>query len=123
MESKGVALDTELGYSFGGLSDELTYGGGVTESGAPSSMFSARFRGVGSFGRPADGDHLDPQQRRDDPAVVDRSSERTRHRGPGFKWNPAATWLVGANVLRRLTTGGLTAQWVPMVSIEYAFGG
>jgi hypothetical protein len=40
----------------------------------------------------------------------------------GIKCNIAAAWLVSANVSQFLTDGGLTAAWVPAVSLEYSFG-
>ena len=40
----------------------------------------------------------------------------------GFKWNPAATWLLSVNVARPLTTTGLNASWTPGVTLDYSFG-
>jgi hypothetical protein len=41
----------------------------------------------------------------------------------GVRWNAAGRWLVGAYVLRPITTAGLNARWVTSVNIDYAFGG
>ena len=127
LENNGVAVDTELGYSFGGLSDELTYGGAITVVGAPKLMFIGELSGrrLGSVGRLTETTSKHPSLVGVETirlSAVDEAGQRLVAIG-GIKWNPGATWLVGANVLRRITTGGLTAQWVPMVSIEYAFGG
>jgi hypothetical protein len=40
----------------------------------------------------------------------------------GFKWNPAATWLLSGSVARPLTTTGLNAVWTPSVTLDYSFG-
>ena len=39
----------------------------------------------------------------------------------GFKWNPAATIVVGANVRWNFTTAGLTAPVTPSIAFEYGF--
>jgi hypothetical protein len=41
----------------------------------------------------------------------------------GLKVNIASVWLVTANVSRFLSEAGLTANWIPAVTIEYFFGG
>ena len=127
IENNGIAVDTEFGYSFGGLSNELTYGGAITIVGAPNLMFVGELSGrrLGSVGRLTETTSKHPSLVGVETirlSAVEEAGHRLVAIG-GVKWNPGATWLVGANLLRRITTGGLTAQWVPMVSIEYAFGG
>jgi hypothetical protein len=39
----------------------------------------------------------------------------------GFKWNPAATFVIGANVRWNLSTAGLTAPLTPSIAFEYGF--
>jgi hypothetical protein len=39
----------------------------------------------------------------------------------GFKWNPAGTFVVGANVRWDFTTAGLTAPMTPSIALEYGF--
>ena len=39
----------------------------------------------------------------------------------GVKWNLAATWLLGASILRPLTSSGLNAEWMPTVTFDYSF--
>lgn len=41
----------------------------------------------------------------------------------GVRWNVAGRWLVGAYVLRPITTAGLNARWVSSINVDYAFGG
>jgi len=40
----------------------------------------------------------------------------------GVKWNIGSTWLISAHAERTLRENGLTAGWIPMISIDYAFG-
>jgi hypothetical protein len=40
----------------------------------------------------------------------------------GIKWNPGGSWLLNANVLIRLTDGGLSARVTPGISFDYTFG-
>ena len=40
----------------------------------------------------------------------------------GFKWNVGESWLLNANVLCPLTDVGLKANWVPMITVDYALG-
>jgi Putative MetA-pathway of phenol degradation len=40
----------------------------------------------------------------------------------GVRWNVSGRWLLNASVLRSITTGGLTAAWVPTVTMDYSFG-
>lgn len=40
----------------------------------------------------------------------------------GAKWNVASSWLLNANLLIRVTDGGLRARVTPAVSIDYDFG-
>ena len=86
LENNGVAVDTELGYSFGGLSDELTYGGAITIVGAPRFMVIGELSGrlLQSVGRTY-GDHVETSKqprRRDDSALGRRRGRppSRRHR-------------------------------------------
>ena len=40
----------------------------------------------------------------------------------GVKWNIGSTWLVSAHAERSIGDAGLTAGWIPMISVDYAFG-
>jgi len=40
----------------------------------------------------------------------------------GVKWNIGSTWLISAHAERTLRESGLTAGWIPMISVDYAFG-
>jgi hypothetical protein len=40
----------------------------------------------------------------------------------GLRWNFAGPWVLSANVMRPLTSRGLTARWVPAFSLDYSVG-
>ena len=122
-----VATDANVGLSFGGLTGEVTYGGAVTVSSGPRLMLIGEIAGrrLSSVGQLIDTSAPHPRLAGIETirlSAVEGSSQRVVAIG-GVKWNPTATWLVGANVLRRMTTGGLTAGWVPALTLEYVFGG
>lgn len=125
-EAGRVAVDGDFGYSFGGLSDELTYGGAVTFIGTPRLMLVGEIAGrrLQSVGELTE--ITEPHPRLAGIRTIRLSAiETSSHRAVavmGVKWNPASTWLVGANVVRRLTTAGVTASWVPSIGVEYSFG-
>lgn len=125
-EADRIAVDGDLGFSFGGLTDEITYGGAVTVIGSPRLMLVGEIAGrrLQSAGKLTE--ITEPHPRLAGISTIRLSAvEASSHRAVavvGVKWNPTSTWLVGANVVRRLTTAGVTADWVPSVGIEYSFG-
>jgi hypothetical protein len=125
-ERGAVAWDMNLGYTIGGLSDELDYRGALTVAGAPGLTWVAELAGRRVNGLGTLTDTLSPH-----PTIpgVDtiRLTSLPHAAGQaaaiaGFKWNPAATWLVSFYVVRALATAGLNAQWVPTVSVDYSLG-
>jgi hypothetical protein len=40
----------------------------------------------------------------------------------GVRWNVSGQWLLNVNVLRSISSAGLTAPWVPTVTLDYSFG-
>ncbi len=40
----------------------------------------------------------------------------------GVRWNVSGRWLLSLNALRSITSAGLTASWVPTVTLDYSFG-
>jgi hypothetical protein len=125
-ESAHMALDGAFGYVLGGPSRDVTYGGAVTVIATPRVMFIAevagrRFESTGTFVEtvsPAPGLAGVETLRL---SAIDEPAQRLTAVG-GVKWNPAGSWILSASVLRRLTTSGLTAGWVPGATIEYVFG-
>jgi hypothetical protein len=127
LEGTRLAVDADIGYSVGGLSDELGYGAGVTLMGIPRLTLSGEIAGrtLRSAGRLTTVTSPHPELAGIQTirlSALEETSNRLVAIG-GLKWNPAGNWLVGVNVQRRLTTAGLTAPWVPTVGVEYAFGG
>jgi hypothetical protein len=124
-EADSVGIHGEVGYTFRGVSEALTYAGAVTAVAAPrvtlvGELLGRRLRAVGQLA-----ETTLPHPRL---AGVDTirltSSDETADRlllVAGFKWNIASTWLLTANVLRPLTDVGLNAQWVPRVTFDYWF--
>ena len=124
-EQDRVGIHGEVGYTFRGVSEALSYGAAVTAVAAPrltlvGELLGRRLNGVGRLV-----ETTLPHPRL---AGVDTirltSSDETADRlvaAVGFKWNVATTWLLTANVLRPLTDVGLNARWVPSVTFDYWF--
>ena len=125
LERDRVAVHGDLGYAFGGLTNELVYGGAVTVVGAPRLTLVGEIAGrrLSTAGRLSE--TIEPH-----PTLVGvetirlTSVERATGRAVGvvgFKWNLAATLLLSANVMRPLTTAGLNARWMSTVALDYSF--
>lgn len=129
-EQGRVAVDTDLGYAFGGLTGELDYGGAVTFAGTPRLVLVGELSGarLNSLGRLTTTTTNHPTLTTGQILVqttrlssTDEGSNRLTAVA-GVKWNPASTWLVSGSVLRTLTSDGVTAGWVPTAAVEYSFG-
>ena len=126
MENSHIAVDSNVGYLFGGISDEIDYSAAVTTAGAHritivGEVAGRRLNGAGHL--------IDVVSRHPVLAGVETvrlsAIEQTTNKViavAGLKWNARATWLVTANVARSLTTSGLTARWMSTIGAEYAFG-
>ena len=124
-EHDRVGLHGEVGYTFGGVSEALSYAGAVTAVAAPrltlvGELLGRRLNGVGQL----------EQTTLPHPRLAGVDTIRLSSSGEaadrlvavaGFKWNVASTWLLTANVLRPLTDVGLNAEWVPSVTFDYWF--
>ena len=40
----------------------------------------------------------------------------------GVRWNVSGRWLFSVNAMRSITSAGLTASWIPTVTLDYSFG-
>jgi hypothetical protein len=40
----------------------------------------------------------------------------------GVRWNVSGRWLFSFNAMQSITSGGLTAAWIPTVTLDYSFG-
>lgn len=125
-ESDRATVHGDIGYSLGGLSDELAYDGAVTV--IPWSRLTLVGELVGrrleSSGKLTDTTTPHPTLTGVDTirlTGVESASSRVIAVA-GFKWNINGTWLLNANVLRPLTSTGLNARWVPTVAFDYSFG-
>ena len=126
METSRIAVDSNVGYVLGGISDELDYSAAVTNAGAHKITIVGEVAGrrLNSAG------HLiEVISRHPVLAGVETvrlsAVEQTANKVlavAGVKWNARATWLVTANVARSLTTSGLTARWMSTIGAEYACG-
>jgi hypothetical protein len=125
-EKDRVALHGDVGYSVGGLSDELDYNGAMTIIAVPRLTLIGEIVGrrLESFGRLTETTTPHPRLAGVDTIRLTGVREATERilAVAGFKWNLTSTWLVSANILRPLTTAGLNANWVPTVSFDYSFG-
>jgi len=126
LEEDRIAFHGDVGYARGGISNELDYGGAATVAA------SRRVTIVGEVvGRrlASAGDLVyvtTPQ-----PGVVgvdtirltgtDRSTSQVSVVA-GLRWNIGGRWLLSANVLRPVTSGGLNARWVPTITLDDSFG-
>lgn len=126
-ERDRVGVHGEVGYSFRGISESLSYAGAVTV------VAASRLTVVGELlGRRLDGLGRLIETRLPHPRLAGIDTIRLTGSGEttdrlvlvtGLKWNVARTWLVTANVLKPVTSVGLNARWVPSVTFDYWFGG
>jgi len=126
VENSRVALDSNVGYVFGGISDELDYSAAVTNAGTHKITLVGELVGrrLSSAGHLVDVATRHPALAGVETirlSAVEQATNRVLAVA-GFKWNAGATWLVTANVSRSLTSSGLTAHWMSAIGAEYAFG-
>lgn len=124
-EHDRVGVHGEVGYTFGGVSEALSYAGAVTAVAAPrltlvGELLGRRLNGVGQLEETT---LPHPRLAGVDTIRLTSSGEAADRlvAVAGFKWNVASTWLLTANVLRPLTNVGLNAEWVPSVTFDYWF--
>ena len=125
LERDRVALHGDVGYAFGGISDELVYGGAVTVVGTSRVTLVGELSGrrLSSAGRLTETTAAHPTlvgvetiRLTSTPGAAERTVGLI-----GVKWNVAATLLLSANIVRPLTAGGLTGGWISTFALDYAF--
>ena len=126
LEQSRVTLHGDVGYAFGGLTDEFDYSGAVTVIAAPQLTIVAELSGrrFDHFGRLSETVEPHPRLANIETirlTAVDQPTNRLMAVA-GVKWNVARTFVLSANVVRPLTSIGLNAPWVPSVTIDYSFG-
>jgi hypothetical protein len=126
IERGPTSAHANAGMSFGGLTNEISYGGALTYAA------SGRVSVVGElFGRWLDSPgHIVPVSA-PHPRLIgvqtirltpDTSSLHLVTLVPGFKWNLTQTWVLAGNVTVPLTKGGLTATFTPFLGLDYSLG-
>jgi len=126
METSRIAVDSNVGYLFGGISDELDYSAAVTNAGAHKITIVGELAGrrLNAAGHLVEVVSRHPVLAGVETVRLSAVEQATNRvvAVAGFKWNARATWLVTANVARSLTSSGLTARWMSTIGAEYAFG-
>jgi hypothetical protein len=124
-EQDRVGLHGEVGYSFRGVSESLSYAAAVTAVAGPRLTLVGELLGrrLNSLGRLVETTLPHPRLTGINTIRLTGSGETTDRlvMVGGFKWNVASSWLLTANVLRPLTDVGLNASWVPSVTFDYWF--
>lgn len=126
VEGSRVGVHGNVGYGFGGLSDELDLAGAVTVA------VSSRLTLIGEFvGRRLETGGRLTYLRSPHPSLSGVETIRlsgtpdatTRAAvATGLRWNVAQRWLLNAHVVRPLTSAGLNAPWVGSVTLDYFVG-
>lgn len=125
-EHRRVGLHGNVGYGFGGVSDEIAWSGAVTVAATP------KLTCVGEL----IGRRLNELRRVRDVYLPHSSlanvetmrwlpvgdGVHTALVNTGVKWNVAESWLLNANLLIRLTDTGLSSRITPSLSFDYVFG-
>jgi hypothetical protein len=125
-ESDRVGVHGDVGWSLGGLSREITYAAALTAVAhrnitVVGEIAGRRFEQIGRLQMVSE---LHPRLVGVETirlTGVPQALTRVIALG-GVKWNVASTWLVSANVMKPLTSAGLNAEWVPSITVDYAFG-
>lgn len=118
-----VGFHGDLGYSFGGLTRQLDYGGALAIAASPRLTIVGELLGrhlsIGGRLTETTGPH--PRLIGDDIRLraVPEGTERLLAVG-GVKWNLAASLLLNPSVLRPLGNAGLNPQWVGAVALEFS---
>jgi hypothetical protein len=124
-EGRRVGSHLKAGFSTGGVSDAIDFGGAVVVAATPRFNLVGEVFGrkLGELARIAEVTAPHPQlpnvaTTRLLPASIGANTVLAL---AGFKWNFAETWLLNANVLFPLTNNGLTGRPTPSIAIDYTF--
>ena len=121
-----MGVHGDVGYTFGGLSDELDYGGALAVVAFPRLTLVGEVVGrrLQSIGQLTETTSAHPRLIGVETIRLTSVAEASDRvvAVAGFKWNLASTWLLSGNVLRPMTTAGLNARWVPTLTFDYSFG-
>jgi hypothetical protein len=126
IETDRLGAHVDVGYAFGGVSDELDFAGAVTVVGSPRLTLVAEMLGrrLSSIGRLTDTIEPNPRLIGVDVVRLTAVPQATDRivAVAGLKYNMGATWLLSASVERPITTAGLNAGRVATLTLDYSFG-
>jgi Putative MetA-pathway of phenol degradation len=125
VERSRFAVHGDLGYTFGGLSDELDFGGAVTVVGTPRLTLVGEIaaRRLESIGRLSETRQAHPTLAGVETVRLTSVNETTQRSVAvfGAKWNVAGTGILSGHIVRSLTDAGLTAKWIVALTFDYSF--
>lgn len=125
LEGPIVSAHVNGGFSFGGIGNELNYGGAVAVAATPVLTLSGELIGewLNGGGEIVTSTAAHPRLVgvRTARLLPDGSSTNQIVLVPGMKWNLADTWVVTANVSVPLTHSGLTSPVTPFFGVDYTF--
>jgi len=126
MGDERASIHGNLGFAAGGLSNSLDYStAGIFAASSRLTLIGELIgHRLGSVGRLTE--TVAPN-----PTLVDVQTVRLTSTNQaisrvvavaGLRWNFRSTWLVSANVVHPLTSGGLNDPWIPTVTLDHSFG-
>jgi hypothetical protein len=125
LERDRVAVHADVGFTFGGVSRELDYGGAVTMVATPRLTVVSELaaRRLESIGRLAETSQPHPTLAGVETVRLTAIPETTNRAIAvfGVKWNVAGEGILGGHVMRPLTTAGLTSRWIAALTFDYSF--
>jgi hypothetical protein len=126
LEREYVGVHGNLGFGFGGVSDEISYGAALTVAPAPRVTIAAELTGrhLADIGRISEISAPHPLIAGVETVRLSAGDfgMEVVNAGGSFKWNVGGAWLVRASVLIPGTSAGLTSRMRTTVGIDYAFG-
>ncbi len=126
LEQGRMAVHGEAGVVLTGPSRYLDYGSAVTFVPGPRCTVAVELIGqrFSSGGRLTDVVEPNPQLIGVDTIRLVGTEQATTRllMAAGVRWNVSGRWLVSVNGMRSITSVGLTASWIPTVTLDYSFG-
>lgn len=120
------SLHGNVGFTAGGVSDELNYRAAVSAAAAPQVTIIGELlgRSIANVGRLIEERAAHPSIAGVETIrlVTTGSSTNTATLVTGVKWNAGGRWLLNGNVSFPLTEQGLRSDVVTLFGLDYAFG-
>jgi hypothetical protein len=124
-DGRVVSGHANIGATLGGASRELSYAGAlaVAATGRLTASVELVGRWVGHAGELVTVAAPHPRLSGVDTLRLGSTDADliTLSLAPGFKWNPAGTWVVGGSVSVPLTDAGLVSRFVPFFGLDYTY--